>query len=64
MASHQHTISWQMLRKKYPRAYRAISARQRSYIDEFHFVETQYGIDAYYADEFVGRWTGGEWING
>jgi hypothetical protein len=55
-----HTrIPWQKLPKK---ALSQISARQRSYIDEFKFFHAPGGgIDAWYAGELLAHWNGHEW---
>lgn len=46
-------------------ALKAIPARQRSFLDEFRFMQLPSGqIDAFYGDEYMGSWRGGpKWEN-
>lgn len=38
-----------------------MSARQRSYIDEFSFFKTENGIEAWYAGDLLALWKNGRW---
>jgi hypothetical protein len=42
-------------------ALKTISSRQKSYIDEFRFYETDHGIAAWYAGELLAFWNGTKW---
>jgi hypothetical protein len=48
-----------------PKALKAISARQRSYINEFKFTQFKDGrIEASYDGEHMGTWNGKNWVRG
>jgi hypothetical protein len=42
-------------------AWQAISETQQSYIDEFSFYQTNNGIEAWYAGEWLATWDGLAW---
>jgi hypothetical protein len=56
------TISWRQLPKA---ALRQMSARQRSYIDEFEFKKLPNGIiQAWYGGQHLANWDGKYWMHG